>query len=294
VKAIVGVDGHGIYKPAIQLLARFRFAITETTMAHFVSVTPPYVPMEAGESGLVQAEYMKVMENAGRTALDFAREEACMRDLKPKSTLRMGNPGSGLGELADQLKADLVAVRAERGSLWATSFLGSVSRGLAIGSHASILVAKEPVREAIPLKVVLATDHSEASQRWIERFISWQPKGISEIHVVTAYQLNSEQARVLKASIPTLDGMVEAWIEEHLLRQNERLVEKLTAAGFKATSRVGSGRPNDVIRQAMQDTQADVLVMGAQGHGFVERLFVGSCAMHQVLSEPYPVLVVRS
>jgi len=293
-KAIVGIDTQNVYKPAIQLLARLRFDKPQTTLAHFAKTAAPYIPMEVGGSPEIMVEYIKTMENLGRTALDFAREEACMRDLHPKCVLRAGNPASGLGELADQLHADLVAVRAERGSLWATSFLGSVSRGLAIGCHASILVAKEPVKEAAPLKVVLATDHSEASQKWIAKFLSWGAKGISEIHVVTAYQINDEQARLLKANLPGMDGMVDGWIDEHLQGLNRQVVEKLTAAGYKASARVGSGRTNDVIRQAMQDTQADLLVLGAHGHGFIERLLIGSCAMHQVLAEPYPVLVVRS
>lgn len=293
-KAIVGVDAQGVYKPAIQLLGRFQFENPFTTLAHFVSTVPPFVPMEAGESAVIVADYMKIMENAGRTALDFAREEACVRDLHPKCVLKSGSPADGLSQMALESRADLVAVRAERGSLWSTSFLGSVSRGLAIGCHSSLLVAKGPIKEGLPLKVVLATDHSAASDRWISKFLSWRPKGISEIHVVTAYELSDEQEKLLQANLPALSGMVDGWIDEHLQSLNAKVVEKLKAAGYTATSRVGSGRPNDVIRQAMQDTQADVLVLGAQGHGFIERLFIGSCAMHQVLAEPYPVLVVRS
>jgi nucleotide-binding universal stress UspA family protein len=44
----------------------------------------------------------------------------------------------------------------------------------------------------------------------------------------------------------------------------------------------------------MLDTQADILVMGAQGHGFVERVFIGSVSLHQALYEPYPVMIVRA
>jgi len=294
VKAIVGIDTFGAYKPAIQLLARFKFSNPRTTLAHFMNSLLPYVPVEFGERAYVQAEVIKTMENVARTALDDAKLEACERDLFPRTLIRLGNPATGLSDLATELHADLVAVRAERGSLWSTSFLGSVSRGLAIGCHASILVAKDPVKENLPLKVVLATDHSEESNRWITKFLSWHPKGISEIHVVTAYEVSDREAHILNANLPALGGMVDAWIEEHLQSLNTRVVDKLRAAGYQATSRVGAGRPDDVIRQAMQDTQSDVLVMGAQGHGFIERLFIGSCAMHQVVAEPYPVLVVRS
>lgn len=293
-KAIVGVDTFGAYKPAIQLLARFKFANPQTTLAHFMNPVSPYVPKEVAEDPFYQAELTKAMENVGRTALDDAKIEACARDLFPRMLLRLGNAAKGLTELAAEQHADLVAVRAERGSLWSTSFLGSISRGLAVGCHSSILVAKEPIKEDVPLRVVLATDHSEESNRWISKFLSWKPRGISEIHVVTAYEVSDREAQILHANLPALGGMVDTWIEEHLQSLNDRVVEKLRASGYAATSRVGAGRPDDVIRQAMQDTQSDVLVLGAQGHGFIERLFIGSCAMHQIVSEPYPVLVVRS
>ncbi|WP_158409254.1 universal stress protein [Fimbriimonas ginsengisoli] len=293
-KAVVGIDLNGAYKPAIKLLARFRFEKPESTLAHFVNPVPAYFPMDVVAAGQLQSDYVKALENAGRIALDASKDEACMRDLKPRCTLRFGPAATGLSDIADQTHSDIVAVGAGQGSLWSTSFLGSVSRGLAIGCHASILVSKGPIRDGAPLKVVLATDHSPESERWIRKFLSWHAKGISEIHVVTAYQISDHEAHILQANLPALGGMVDTWIEDHLQSLNDRLVAKLQAAGYVATSRVGAGTANDVIRQAMQDTQADVLVIGAQGHGFAERLFIGSCSMHQVVAEPYPVLVVRS
>lgn len=292
-KAIVGVDVAARYKPAIQLLARFRFSRPETVLAHYMNPLPDYAPLEMVNGAEFQQDYLHAIENIGRAALDQAQDEACMRDLNPKCRLQLGSPSGGLIDLAAEMQADLVAVRAERGSLWATSFLGSVSRALATGCETSILIAKESVKEGLPLKVVLATDHSEESNRWFSKFLSWSAKGISEVHVVTAYEIDDHEARILRANLPALGGMVDTWIEEHLEGLNSRLVARLKEAGYTASSRVGAGTANDVIRQAMQDTQADVLVMGARGHGFVTRLLIGSCAMHQVTAEPYPVLVVR-
>ena len=36
-----------------------------------------------------------------------------------------------------------------------------------------------------------------------------------------------------------------------------------------------------------------LMILGAQGHGFIERLLIGSTSLHQVAAEPYPVLVLR-
>jgi hypothetical protein len=43
----------------------------------------------------------------------------------------------------------------------------------------------------------------------------------------------------------------------------------------------------------MLDTKSDLLVLGAQGHGFLARLRMGSKSFHQVVSERYSVLVLR-
>jgi nucleotide-binding universal stress UspA family protein len=293
-KVIFGIDNQGVYKPAIALFARFRFEKPEVTLAHFMNPTAAFLPVEAPDAMELQAEFVKAVENAGRETLHLAKDEACMRNISSRQQLQLGPAAHGLTQLAEDTHADLVAVCAERGSMWSTSFLGSVSRGLATHCASSILIAKGKVKEAAPLKVVLATDHSKESTRWIRKFLSWKPHGISEVHVVTAYQIDDFEASILHRNLPSLGGMVDAWVEEHLAKKNAELVELLTAAGIKATAHIGCGGANDVIRTTMQDTQADVLVIGAQGHGFLERLFIGSTSLHQVSAEPYPVLVVRS
>lgn len=292
-KVIFGIDTGRSYVPAIQLFARFRFANVEATRAHFYRPTPPFVAMDMPESATFMADFAREAENLGLVALDHAKDEACQRDIRSKSLMRTGGATEGLCHLAEEIHADLVAVRAEPGSMWATSFLGSVSRGLAIGCKSSILIAKDPVKEGAPLKVVLATDHSEESRRWIKKFLSWKPQGISEILVVTAYQLGAGEAQILSRHLPSLKSSANEWLEEHLERKNRGVCDQIRQAGYKVTSRVGYGTANDVIRAAMQDTQSDILVLGAQGHGFVQRLLVGSTALHQVVAEPYPVLVVR-
>jgi nucleotide-binding universal stress UspA family protein len=294
-KVIFGIDSRNAYKPAMQLFARFRFEGAESVLAHFVNAVPTFSPIEAAEAAQMQAEYSKAVENAGLEALDLAKDEACMRDIHSKSQLRFGPAASGLSEMAQEFHADMVAVGAERGSVWSPTFLGSVSRGLTIGCHSSILVAKGLVKEGAPLKVVLATDHSPESRRWLRKFLGWHAHGISEINVVTAFQVDDKEASILQRNLPGVGAAkVELWIEEHLRSLSSGVVDQLRTAGYRATSTVACGKANDVIRHAMQDTESDVLVLGAQGHGFIQRLLVGSTSLHQVVAEPYPVLVVRS
>jgi hypothetical protein len=179
-------------------------------------------------------------------------------------------------------------------SLWSPSFVGSVSRSLAISCDASVLIAKGKIPEGRKLKAVLATDHSDYSTRWIDRFLQMKPAGIGEIQVVTAYDIDDHEAEILHRNLPSLGGLVDTWIEDRLCDRNCELIDKLTEAGYRAKCRVVKGDANDVIRRTMQDAQADLLIVGAQGHGFLERVLIGSVSLHQAVYEPYPGLIVRA
>jgi len=293
VKAIVGVDSQGCYKPGLCLFAKMRFSKPEVVLLNAVDTTLPFAPMTGNEVE-VQAEYSKVVQNLGLSALDYAIDEACVRGLNPKTKLVFGAPAQSLITEAEKANADMVVVCASHKGLWSTSFLGSVSRSLCISCRTSVLVAKEDRKTPPTLTVVFATDHSKYCERALERFIQMRPTGIKHVHVVSAYKVDDHEAKVLEKNLPALGGQVDQWIEERLEEKNAEVQEKLCRAGYNTSTRVVRGEANDVIREAMRDTRADLLVLGAQGHGFFERALAGSVALHQVVAEPYPVLIVRA
>ncbi len=90
-----------------------------------------------------------------------------------------------------------------------------------------------------------------------------------------------------------MGGDIDRWLIEHVEAKNATVCEKLRNAGYETTSSTAQGSPNDAIREAMRDTRANLLVVGSHGKGFIERTFIGSVSLHQVVAEPYPVLVIR-
>lgn len=293
-KVIVGIDNQGAHTPAIHLLSSLRLPTPEVTLLHAMNPAVPYVPLGLEPSLEIQGEYSKVVQNLGLAALDDAKDMCCARNVRAKCHLVHGGAAECLCDAADKRDADLVAVATHPRSLWSPSFVGSVARSLTISCHASVLIAKGKVPEGRKLKAVLATDHSDYSTRWLDRFLQMKPTGISEIHVVSAYQVDDHEAALLHRNLATLGGMVEEWIEERLSEKNCALIDRLTEAGYKAKGRVVQADANDAIRSTMQDSQADLLIVGAQGHGFLERVLIGSVSLHQAIYEPYPVLIVRA
>jgi nucleotide-binding universal stress UspA family protein len=290
-KAILGIDNQGAWAPAVKLFSALRFPQPEVTLLHAVEASVPFVPVAAEPS--VQSEYHKVLQNLGLAALDDAKDACCARNIRTKGQMVFGGAVQALTFAANEKNVDLIAIAAHPRSRWNPSFLSSVTRGLSIDSDRSVLIAKGDIPERRPLRAVLAIDHSKYSARWLDKFLSMHPAGISEIHVVTAYDLTPHEIEVLKANVPSAETNTDAWLQTQLEEMNAKVVDRLAKAGYAAYGHVVPGRAEDGIRRTMQDTQADLLIMGAQGHGFIERVFIGSVSLHQALYEPYPVLIVR-
>jgi nucleotide-binding universal stress UspA family protein len=71
-------------------------------------------------------------------------------------------------------------------------------------------------------------------------------------------------------------------------------VQKLIKAGFTAEPVYQLGNPAEEIMKAAVEHDADLIVMGAQGLGAVDRFLLGSVSTRVVQHATCAVLVVRS
>lgn len=291
-KVIVGVDSHRAYVPTLALIQQLRLPQPHLTLVHACDTALPFQAVSEPDSH-TQAEYSRVVQNLGLTALDSAIDEACSRDLHARSKLVFGKAAACLIQEADKVDAELIAVCATHVGSWGNTYVGSVSRALAVNAHSSVLVTKGEHRFPDTIKAVLAVDHSLFGERCVERLIEMKPRGLRDITLVSAYDVNDQEAAVLEQNLTHLGGDVERWLEENTEARNEWTAKKLRDAGYNVTTKAVQGSAKDVIHNTMQETQADLLIVGSQGHGFVENAQIGSVSLHQVASEPYPILVLR-
>jgi len=208
--------------------------------------------------------------------------------------LVLGQPAAALLSETAKTHADLVALNATHTGSLATGFLGSISRAVSIYSSSNVLVSKGSVATTGALKAVFATDHSAYAWNALNRFIALGFRGITDIHVVSAYDIDDSEAIALKANLPMYGGDVDRYLVDAVSERNFVWCEKLEDAGYHASSSCHRGHANNVIRNAMESTGADLLIVAAQGAGFIEEALIGSVALHQVVGEPYPVLIMRS
>jgi nucleotide-binding universal stress UspA family protein len=194
-------------------------------------------------------------------------------------------------EYADRCGASMIAVGSSGKTPGQAAFIGSVGRGLVISARQSVLIAKGEVAPTGPVRAVFATDHSGYANRCLQLLKHMTPCGLSHLTVVTCYEKGYlEPVREL------LPGYIEdpdAWITRGLEACNRKALQELEPLGCSLEARVIDARANAGIGRVMQETGADLLIVGAHGHGFVERLTVGSASLHQAVVEPYSVLVLR-
>ncbi|MGV3617891.1 MAG: universal stress protein [Fimbriimonas sp.] len=292
-RALVGIDDFGTSDKALRLVAKLGIEGLETTLAHCVeSVLPDGTFPELG-TGHALARMVRDREVAGEKALEKARQALEARGIAAQVRIEHGSPSVCLLRVSDEIAADLTVVGCSNKGRWGSWFFGSVSQAVVSGARRHLAVAKSEVPDDRPLTAVFATDHSPYANRCLDAFLDMGAKGIGRVHVLTANQIDAGMAAMLVNGLPDLAVDAERWVSENLLQRNQGIADRLQAKGVEASPMVIDGHPNQAIHQAMEETGADLLVLGAQGHGFIERLTMGSVSFYQAVSERHSVLILR-
>ncbi len=287
---VIGVDLGGLYENAVLLLKKLEFNDLKPHWVHCVESVLPggdYAPI--GPSHPI-GQIMEDRASAGRELLANAQLTLPGGEAK----LFHGDPVRILKEESEKVSADLVVVGSERKGYFGSLFFGSVTKGLLTHSTTDFLVVKKaPISEG-KLKVVLATDHSPYADQCVDELIRINPRGFGEIHVITAAAPNlPSYVGDSHHQAPDIQEAIIDW-EKMLHHRSEAIAEKLKALAPTVTISVKQGHANDVISNRMKEVGADLLIMGAKGHGFLERLGVGSVSFHQVVNDEHSVLLLRA
>ena len=145
------------------------------------------------------------------------------------------------------------------------------------------------------MKALIAIDGSTESAFGVElaASLAW-PSG-AELQVLTV--LPSETERI---GGPWLAGV--AYVPSDVTRDGlrtdgaallERAAAPLRELGLDVTTRLIEGRAASVIVDTARDIGADLVVLGARGHGAIEEAFLGSVSAEVVDQAPCAVLVAR-
>lgn len=290
-RIVVGVDPDLTYREATHLLGRLHFSRSKVVLA-YVNETS-LVPVYAGGIAVPVDE-----PDAER----FARAEQYLRSARRDSegnesgetyTARAleGPVAKQLIELAEREGADLVALGSRRRGVRDSVFLGSVGRAFAIGAHESFLIARSGVNGHGNVRAVFATDHSAYADGCADELLRMSPEGLGEVRFVFCWDGSLDELR--RAAGVESREMTQSLLLDRVAQKGQALVDKFREAGIFARYDIVDGFAIDVLHRFMYETKSELLILGARGHGFWSRLFLGSLALHCVVAEPFSVLVVR-
>lgn len=293
-KIIVGIDGSGHEAAAFDLIARLKFFSPAIDLVNVVPSTAQIASTYVAAAAVNLDEIMRDIKTEGEESLEQAKDKACGRGLNCRTVLLEGHAAESLAEYASRQQAEVIAVAARPKGTIACLFAGSVARSLSIAAKESVLVARDSeAANPGPVTAVFATDHSEYANHCLDRLLAWKPVGLRRVIVVSAYDTVGRESAYLGGVAAVRSDEIDSFIASRVEAETEKVADRLREAGIAATSLVLRGSARDAIHAAMTANQADVLILGARGHGFWERLTLGSTALHQVVAEPYSILIVR-
>ncbi|HET9241704.1 MAG TPA: universal stress protein [Oligoflexus sp.] len=284
-KIVVGVDNLPQGDLVLKVIRDLDFPQPQLKLVNIVEVWIEQGSMQYGFGATPYnlEGYFRAVEDEARSALKFLKENAERQGMKDCETqLLYGNISNQLMDYADAAKTDLLAIGSFGKGPWEGILIGSVGRKAVINSKHSVLIAKDSYRDGSDLSVVLATDHSPYADRWLEKFVAWAPRGIKHLTLLS----------VLPDVMFQTD--IGTWIREGLNTANDKAAQKLQGLSPDIKTRVEVGPVSETIARVMQETQSELLILGSQGHGFMERVALGSTSLEQAIKQPYSVLVVRA
>jgi len=177
--------------------------------------------------------------------------------------------------------------------------LGSVSTKLIQHATCPVLVVKG---EAVPLRrIALATDGSPASAKALEFVLTkFQPNRPASKGRHVPIHVSVLHVTLRRPLAPFDIGTTIPWTKQRRLKVKEesrtlldQSVQTLIEAGFRAKSVSRLGNPAEQIMEVASKQQADLIVMGAQGLGALDRFFLGSVSTRVLQYANGAVLVVR-
>lgn len=311
-KVLIGYDGSSCSDSAIADLRHAGLPPkTEALVVTVGNVWPQASPSAYERPSPQEAAHLSTAAKAARHVAAEAMAEArstCaagaakLRSTFPGWTVRdeaVGDwPHHGLLAAAERWRPDLLAVGSYGRSGVGRLLFGSVSQAALTYGHCSVRIgrcaADDARRVDAPVKVAVGVDGSVDAAAAVSAVASrhW-PAGSSAL-VLIAVDLPLSMAlagigppMATLPNEPAADG--HAWAK----RTAAAVERELQDAGLTATSVVREGDPKRVLVDEAEQWGADCLFVGAQGHGRLEKFFLGSVSAAVAARASCSVEVVR-
>lgn len=287
-KVLVATDLSPASDVLVDCLGFFKTVGTqEIVLAHVIYIALHYPDTGGQEEAVAQALAPK-MESQRR------RLEAA--GFLVTTIMPVGLPYVEIDRLATENGVDLIAMGSHGKSLLAEALLGSVSDELVQHTRHPVFVVRMKILETNGerrgevvcrepfARLLYPTDFSETSERaflYVERIVSSGCRAVDLLHVRDhADHAIHQGGAEAQPDVAHMDR----------LSQMEKRLRELGATEVSISAPHGS--PASVILGQARSGNYSLIVMGSQGRGFLEEIFLGSVAHSVVRQAPIPVLLI--
>ncbi len=207
-----------------------------------------------------------------------------------------GLPGQSLNQVAERHEATLMVLGTHGKSLWREGVLGSFSSAVLHRTSYPILLlpVRVPSRREEPhclwrcrellRHALFPTDFSEIAAEALLILELLAPRGLARVTLLHALEVHLSEF---------YGDRLQVAPDAPEYNSLEILKARLQAAGVpQVQTRVAPGHPVAVILAALRSLDVSLVVMGTQGRGFIEELFLGSVAHNVSRTAGCPVLLV--
>lgn len=274
-------------------IARWQGAHLRALHVHQLATPAVAAPALAGEA------FQVILLTAGeRAQLEQSLREWVAEDVATGASIDTAieeefNVPAAIVAHADRTGADLIALATHGRSGFRRFVLGSVTEKVLRTAHCAVLVVPPHAPVAAPRsavayqRILCPVDFSSVSPRTLELAAALAHDAGGR---VTAAHIVEIPAEIVDQPLPSLEEYRGFCFE-----QSRRCMKTLTAA-VRKTAAVDelllAGKPAREILRLAGEQQADLIVMGVQGRGAVDRLLFGSVSQQVVRQAACPVLVV--
>ena len=258
----------------------------------------PYPVPLGGEVPYYTSQLLGSMARAEQLnkLMSFARP-AETAGVRVHSVLREGDPAREIARLAEELPADLLVLGTHGRAGFERFLLGSVTERLLRRAPCPVLTVRhgEPGFEGgAPFRRILcATDLRSTSVEVVAYALALAKASaayLTLLHVLEGPDF--EPRSPLRFSVPEMPTMRKALRDDARIRLRLAIPDEVRLR-IAVRDLLAEGRAHEQILRVAREEAPQLIVLGAHGHGSLERMLFGSTSRRVVREAPSPVLIIR-
>jgi len=208
----------------------------------------------------------------------------------------LGIPFREVERLAAEHQISVIVVGSHGHSLMRDIMLGSTACALLQNTRFPVLLARlelieseaglscDTVCENLFQHILFPTDFSDTAERafqYLQHIVAETKTAVTLLHVQDKAYFIGEQKQQLQ-QFDQVD-------RERLERMQQQLLQR---GANRVDTEIAYGSPTEIILQQSRQDEFSMILMGAQGRGFIAEIFQGSVAHNIARLAPLPVLFI--